>query len=118
MIVRILVTKFGNKLVEWHDGTATRRGWIPESKIDAEQRVDERTLAMAAPYGLPLHRVLKPMVIDPDVLATALHSNGLWTKEDILKDANGVARSILQASGMSASQVQTMVRMYLEKEDA
>lgn len=114
MIVRTLVTNSGVTLVEWNDGTFLQRGWIPASYIDADQRVDDAKLGRAAPYGLPLNLILKPITITPTQLADTLHRNGLWTSDDILKDANTTARAILHACGLGSSQVQTMVREYLE----
>jgi hypothetical protein len=114
MIVRTLVTNSGVTLVEWSDGTLLHRGWIPASYLDADQRVDDAKLGSAAPYGLPLHRILKPITITTTQLADSLHRNGLWTADDILGNANTTARAILNVCGLGSSQIQTQVREYLD----
>jgi len=102
----------GTKLVEWQDDGIIQRGWVPADAVDADLHVADIVLKRAAPYGLPLHRILQRVVIDPEQLADAMHRRGLWTKEELLRNANAIAQAILSSCGTSASRVQTLVREY------
>jgi len=121
MHVVVRVVRSGNnvKLVEWQeDGKYLRRGWVPNQYIDIDNGVDDSILQKAAPYGLPLQYLLSPIVIETEQLADSIHRFGLWTKEDILRNANDIARAILLCCGLGASRVQTLVREFEDKEEA
>ncbi len=118
----MIVTKIrdgrGAVLVQWFErGIHVRRGWIPYQELGPNLEVREEVLERAAPYGLPFERILPEVRIAPNELADALRRNGIWTFEDVMKNPNDVARSLLACMGWSASQLQTFVREFNDKKE-
>jgi len=81
-------------LVEWMEGKRRKRGFIPTSKLD-DDKVDEKEIAMARPYGIPFADVIQ-LKATSQQLEDKLYDNGIWTLEDLTANSR-ILPGILQS---------------------
>jgi hypothetical protein len=118
MIVQKIREGRGAVLIQWfEDGRYIKRGWIPYDALGKDLTVDPEVLSRVAPFGMPFERILPEVRIAPEEFAEALHRNGIWTFDDVMKNPNDIARSLLACMGWYASQVQTFVREFNDKKE-
>lgn len=116
MKVRKVRDGHGTVLIAWRDAQNNQKqGWIPTGSLDKDWEVDEKTLAKAAPHGLPFEKILPKIVIDPKDLAEKLHAKGIWTSADVQRNPKALAEAIVTCAQMSSAKIQTAVREYDRK---
>lgn len=109
MLVKPIKSKGGNTLVEWVEGAAIYRSWLPNKEVkDDEANNPEKGL----PYGDDLTPLLKHLPTAA-VIMQALHNNGLWTLEDIKINPSLTLSSLAAVYGQV---INVLVLGELEKE--
>lgn len=82
-------------LVQWTDGKRRKRGFVPHNKIDGD-KVDEKIIEMAKPYGIPFADIIK-LKASSQELEDRLYDEGIWTIEDLNKKSKflpGILQSV------------------------
>jgi hypothetical protein len=76
-------------VVEWDQ----RRAIIPKTSLDGDE-VSQEVLEQGIPYGLPWGELIK-VKITAQMIEEALHSRGIWTAEDALRNSSKVKAAFL-----------------------
>jgi hypothetical protein len=100
--VKVISKQGQSALVEWHDGEATRRAYLPirllQRDPDKRYRSNEweaQAPELGAPYGLPWAELLR-LTVTPEEIEKALWQRGIFTADDIERD-HGQALSAFQS---------------------
>jgi hypothetical protein len=80
VMVAIIKSKGDAALVQWMEGGALRRGYVPLSLVQDNQ-VEAEELRDAAPYGVAWERFLRPAAVE---IAEDLRREGIWTVRDLV----------------------------------
>ena len=89
--VRVVGTKGGSSLVEWGE----RRAYVPAGAVK-DGNVSDLTLQRGVPYGVPWDDLAEG-------LAAKMHAVGIWTKEDMARNA----RLGFETAGLSLGALNT-----------
>ena len=78
--VTIIKSRGDAALVQWLEGGALKRGYVPLSLV-REGQVEAEELRDAAPYGVEWARFLRPEAVE---IAEDLRREGIWTYQDLV----------------------------------
>lgn len=96
--------------VEWLAGQEIRRATVPRGSI-VDGAVDEDTLELGIPYGLPWEE-LCVLRVTPERIAANLRRRGIWTAADLRKDPNGALTAIRDAYGVDLAALRIAAEQY------
>lgn len=119
---RIIFRKKSAVLLEYVDSeNRTQRISVPTDviKIESDDEtvfLTEKIIDLGIPYGIPWEYKLKSLSISPEQIANALHSNGVWTAEDVLKHPDSVKNSLMSMLGVLLSSIVKTAREFISKE--
>lgn len=103
-----------NSLVQYVIDGALHRTIIPTEKV-IEGMVDAEELKMGVEYGLPFSDFLKFDKISADAVEKSLHSNGIWTFDDLTKNTNQVIAALQAVLRLQLSEIVKQSAAYLQQ---
>lgn len=87
--VKLVRVQGQSALIQWHDGQTLQRAYIPHKLLYREEgrryRSDEYLAhkpEQGIPHGMPWGDLVR-LTATPDKVEAALHSNGIFTAEDL-----------------------------------
>ena len=105
--VRVIPTVGEAVMVEYEEKGVPQRRFIPKVEVqetDKGPRVPEDVLAAGVPYGLDWAKLIAK-VPDPKDIEIALKNHGIWTLEDLGKNALGAYDAFLHVAEMSVAEL-------------
>jgi len=94
---------------------------VPSESVTVESDdetifASEEVLEAGIPYGIPFGDRLKDIHASAKELENALHRNGVWTAEDVLKNPEGVKGALFSMLSPSMSSIVKIARESMNKE--
>jgi hypothetical protein len=120
--VSIIFGKGSATLVEFTDpeGNPVRKSVPTESVIpygdDTRAKISLSDFELGISYGIPFEYRLREHTVTPMDVANALHRNGIWISEDILRNQQAVISSLMSAFGISLSDLLALANEFSKKE--
>jgi hypothetical protein len=79
--------------------------------------IAEEEFLMGISYGIPWEYKFKQIVVDPEKLAGELRRNGIWTREDVYKNPEGVKGALLSSMGVSLAYITQIAKQSIPSEE-
>ena len=120
--VRIVFSKNRAVLLEYlDDANKPVRVSVPENMVQPSPdgqtaMVSEETLDMGAPYGVQFAAEIGDITISGKFIEDSLHSSGVWTCEDIIRNPQDVNSAVMAAASHIFKTINVLVRSYFSKE--
>ena len=101
--VRTVKTTGKSVIVEYTEKGATKRAIMPVDSIK-DGKVDSETLSLGIPYGIDWSK-LELNQVTAEQLATELHKNDIWTREDVQKNPAAVQGALQKLIGLNLGKI-------------
>jgi hypothetical protein len=103
--VGIIAKEGESALVQWNDGGALKRGYVPAGEVSADGKCPADVLSASIPHGALweeiLEEILRTRPLTADAFATSLRAHGIWTAEDVERNPRGAQRAINAIVGVT-----------------
>ena len=111
--VKIVSRKGDSAVIEYTGQDMPERAVIAHSMI-SEDSVEASDLEQAAPYGVPLAKLLstKELKLDPTRLQRICRERGLWTRNDFERNPTQLQAALLQELQVEVSVLIQLARDY------
>jgi len=119
---RVILRKKAAILLEINDkdGFPIRATFPADSLIirdDGTVLITEEEFSMGISYGIPWEYKFKQIVVLPERLSGELHRNGIWTREDVYKNPEGVKGALLSSMGVSLAYITQIAKQSIPSEE-
>jgi hypothetical protein len=119
---RVVLRKKAAVLLEANDkdGIPLRATFPAESLSIRENGtviLSEEEFSMGIPFGIPWEYKFKQIVVTPEELAGELHRNGIWTRDDVYKNPEGVKGALLASMKLSLAYINQIAKESIPTEE-